>query len=398
MEYAPSRSTFTYDPITRTAGHHNVWIPPPSTYSSPQARPKYSLEKKKTPPPLPSCSPPLPSPLKPPTQSAALRLVLNGEQHLVTHDDTEGSNRSGGVSACGLAALNCARIVFKKFNQGVDGTRLLEDVMNEQTVKQILSIRSMLAGSAHLELDEIAELPIFSSCLNRLDSHWGRATHAGFNEMLKRLEDVQQHPIVVMIVTKSPDIIACLRITIEDKHVFVIFDPHPRPSHPNGSGLIIDADRERFVDHLTELLGIDEDLFNDPELARQMEILSSFSDHCFIPTPENPDLESLIIQLSVQSLNKEHNTDEQMRPIREERDRLAAQIKELRTVARAQLAEARAYRQEVEEIREQEDVQRSVLIQEIQRLRSQVREGKTTNEKLSHELQALKYNGIQIDC
>ncbi len=60
-------------------------------------------------------------------------------------------------------------------------------------------------------------------------------------------------------------------------------------------------------------------------------------------------------------------------------------------LAMAQFAQARAYRQGVEAARGQEDaIQRSVLLQEIQRLCNQVQEAKDTNEKLNQELQVLK--------
>ncbi|TFK71419.1 hypothetical protein BDN72DRAFT_895661 [Pluteus cervinus] len=380
---SPSRSTFTYDPVTRTAGHHEVWTPPASTHyndksSSYQRRressPPPRKHREKTPPPRSRTPPPPLS--KPPNDSAVL--VLKGEQLIVSYDGTSQYAQGGGVSACGLAALNCARIVLGKSKRGILEAQLLEEIISERTVQEIVSICPMWTGSAHLEVDEIAELPIFSNFLDRKGVNWGKATRSGFDKMLKRLEKAQDYPAVVMVITKSPEIIACLRISVQEQNVFIIFDSHSRPSHPNGSGLVIDANRERILDRLVDLMGVDEELLNDPEFSWQMEMLSQFSEHCYVPKPEDPNLESLILQLSVQSYAKKHDADERLKPIRDERDRLTSQLKEWQTYAKSQTASADAFKREAEKIHKEAlrnfEAQRNTLTQEIEKLRSQVQE------------------------
>ncbi|TFK65421.1 hypothetical protein BDN72DRAFT_860636 [Pluteus cervinus] len=350
-----------------------------------------------------AATPPSPPPSIHDSSNDLATLVLRGQRLTFSYDGTSVSAQDGRVSACGLAALNCARIVFKKFKKGLTEAQLLEDIISEQTVQEIVSICPMWAGTAYPEIEEIAELPIFRYFLKRQGTNWGNATRSGFDKMLERLQgagtqELECPPQVqAVVITKEPDVVACLRLTIQEKNVFVIFDPHPRPSHPNGSGLVIDANRERILGHLTELMGVDEDLLNDPEVAWQMELFSS--EHTFVPNlkPDDPDLESLVLQLSIQSYAQKHNAEKQLRPVREERDKLTAQLEQLRTVAKAQLAEARAYRQGVENNRGQEDIQRSVLVQEIQRLRGEVQEAKNTNDKLSKEMQALKRADIRAE-
>ena len=52
--------------------------------------------------------------------------------HVVTHGRSQYSG-AGGPSACGLAAMNCARVVLLKERAGMRGSALLEEMMKEST-------------------------------------------------------------------------------------------------------------------------------------------------------------------------------------------------------------------------------------------------------------------------
>jgi hypothetical protein len=58
----------------------------------------------------------------------------------------------------------------------------------------------------------------------------------------------------VAIITCSPQILACLKLRLTTKDVFLIFDSHPRPSYPNGAGVIISPSIEGTAHRLTKLL------------------------------------------------------------------------------------------------------------------------------------------------
>ncbi|TFK65422.1 hypothetical protein BDN72DRAFT_900702 [Pluteus cervinus] len=349
--------------------HKKVTNPDPSCSTSAR-EPSPPLHVPKLPlfPPLPLS--------KPPSDPAAF--VLSGQQLIVSYDGTSDSVQGGGTSACGLAALNCARVVLGKSKQGSLGTRLLEEIIDEKTMQDIVSICPMWTGNANLEIDEIVSLPMFNNFLKPLGISWGKATRSGFDKMLTRLQDLHQHSVVVTVITKVHEIVACIRVAIQDHNVFVIYDPHARPSHPNGAGFIIDADKERILDHLTMLMGVDEDLLNDPDFAWQMEMLSTFSGHCFIPEPEDPDLESLIIKLSIQSYGQ-HTCDHddsaaEIKLIKEERDRFLSRLKQWRGYAEAQTSAVKAYKQEVEKVERQALRDKEALTQEIEELRRQVQQ------------------------
>ncbi|TFK65424.1 hypothetical protein BDN72DRAFT_845586 [Pluteus cervinus] len=331
--------------------------------------------------PLPRTLPPLPPPLSEPPDNPAT-LVLSGQRLFISYDGTSESVQGGGVSACGLAALNCARIVLGKSKLAMPEGDLLEDMISEDTVREIVSICPMWTGSTDLGIEEIIDLPIFNNFIKPLGVNWGKATRSGFTKMLKRLEDVQQHPVVVTVITKIPEIIVCIRLVIQEQNVFVILDPNSRPSHPDGSGLIIDANEERILDYLMDLMGVDEDVLNDPTISWEVAKLSTFCGHCFIPSTEEPDLESLVLQLSVKPYSQ-RDSDERSRTVKEERDRFLTRLIQWRAYAETQTAALNAYKEEAVRVQRQALRDRDLYREEIEELRRQI--GQETNAQRQSE-------------
>src|SRR5260370_7849878 len=58
----------------------------------------------------------------------------------------------------------------------------------------------------------------------------------------------------VVIITRPPETIACLKLRLKPRNVFIIFDSHPRPSYPDGAGMIISPSIEGTARRLIELL------------------------------------------------------------------------------------------------------------------------------------------------
>ena len=57
--------------------------------------------------------------------------ILSGERTVISHGASQ--YQAGGISACGLAALNCARIVLTAEQDGPKGRDLLKYVMRAKT-------------------------------------------------------------------------------------------------------------------------------------------------------------------------------------------------------------------------------------------------------------------------
>lgn len=63
-----------------------------------------------------------------------VRSILDGAvEHIISFDGrSQYSGDGGGVSACGLAALNCTRLVLQKDKSGIHGEDLLKDMMQRE--------------------------------------------------------------------------------------------------------------------------------------------------------------------------------------------------------------------------------------------------------------------------
>jgi hypothetical protein len=63
---------------------------------------------------------------------AVVEEVLSGKETIVSHVGAS-QYQVGGIAACGLAGLNFVRIVLGRVEEGLDGGRLLEDVLSRRT-------------------------------------------------------------------------------------------------------------------------------------------------------------------------------------------------------------------------------------------------------------------------
>jgi hypothetical protein len=59
--------------------------------------------------------------------------ILNGVEHIVSHPGTSQYGGQTGISACGLASLNFARVIFAKEADG--STDILETVIAGETAQ-----------------------------------------------------------------------------------------------------------------------------------------------------------------------------------------------------------------------------------------------------------------------
>lgn len=71
----------------------------------------------------------------------AISDVLAGRRvdYVVSHGRSQYSGL-GGVSACGLAAMNCARLVLLREREGFRGIDLVEELVNEHMTRVCLII------------------------------------------------------------------------------------------------------------------------------------------------------------------------------------------------------------------------------------------------------------------
>ncbi|KZT29351.1 hypothetical protein NEOLEDRAFT_1128071 [Neolentinus lepideus HHB14362 ss-1] len=232
--------------------------------------------------------------------------VLQGMQRVVTFPGSSQYGRTGGgTSACGLAALNCARIILGKYKEGLQGTPLLETVMRRETLQNILGICQSWSNSSHLEVDEISAAPIFAMTLRLKAQEYSASSLRNLSGLLQRAKPAANEPPAAVVITRPPEIIVCMIIRVEEQDVFITFDSHPRPKHPDGAAFIFDTSLPRTAEYLIQLLGYDPKLLRDRTMQWEAQMLAQFSGHVFVARdiPDIPaDWMNSLMEASLSSL------------------------------------------------------------------------------------------------
>jgi len=120
-----------------------------------------------------------------------LQQVFLGNQQIVSHvgvSQFQTSDNAGtGRSACGLAALNCARTVFGKEDRGIKGEELLHEVLTRETAEEITSICSHWNSPFHLDMEDIIGIPWFSKSLSLVQqpSYYSQCDFKSFMKLLQ---------------------------------------------------------------------------------------------------------------------------------------------------------------------------------------------------------------------
>ena len=136
---------------------------------------------------------------------------------------------------------------------------------------------------------------------------------------------------VAVIITRPPEIVVCLVITTSLGNFFLVFDSHPRPLHPFGSGFIINSSLEATSRYLNELLAVDPKLFSDRTIRWQSDLLTQFSGHILVPRKTSPsdNVDEILMSASMTILQlKADKVDSRRQRLshEEERQELIKQI------------------------------------------------------------------------
>ncbi|KAG9048071.1 hypothetical protein FS837_000842 [Tulasnella sp. UAMH 9824] len=222
-----------------------------------------------------------------------LDLVLAGSVITKSYDGTSQYARNG-VSACGLASCNAVRITLQLERDGTTGVDLLRQMMGRQIVEDIVRICPHWKSTAHLEVDEIHKVPMFSHSL-RLEGagpQTGKPDFGSFTKLFKRLQTLasEQQQSVGAVITKPPEILALFAILTRlpppgPPTVLVIFDSHPRPQrNTNGAAFSFFINPTAAAGYLSRVLSVDPSLAKDMGDNWQVQLLLQYSAHVFFAT------------------------------------------------------------------------------------------------------------------
>jgi hypothetical protein len=134
-----------------------------------------------------------------------------------------------------------------------------------------------------------------------------------------------------VIITRPPEIVVCLIISTSLGNFFIVFDSHPRPLHPFGSGFIVNSSLEATSRYLDKLLAVDPKLFADRTIRWQSDLLTQFSGHILVPRKTSPsdNLDEILMAASMTILQlKANQADSRRQKLshEEERQELIKQI------------------------------------------------------------------------
>ena len=89
---------------------------------------------------------------------------------------------------------------------------------------------------------------------------------------------------VAVIITRLPDIITCLQVTDANsgQNAYVIFDPHPRPLHPDGAGLIFSSSLDNAANILGGILHVHKDRMSSSNLQWGEQLRTNCSGYFFV--------------------------------------------------------------------------------------------------------------------
>ncbi len=145
----------------------------------------------------------------PKAEAISRSVVAYDTEHIVSHGGTSQYNKDGtGASACGLAALNFARIVFSMERSGLQDTALLQAVLARECVEvrrlysnpsirlvlsppqEATAICALWSGNLHLEVEDICRVPLFEKTLKLKTTTYGLPGESEFKTLLTCVPDM----------------------------------------------------------------------------------------------------------------------------------------------------------------------------------------------------------------
>ncbi|KAG1847135.1 hypothetical protein C8R48DRAFT_732170 [Suillus tomentosus] len=219
--------------------------------------------------------------------------ILQGRERIVSYPGTSQFNGRG-ISACGLAAMNFARVLSDLVNMHSQDRMidLLRAITSKEVIQDIVSICSEWSSNLHLDVEEIQQVPLFKKSLKLVATRFGPPKAKHFRRTLEYMQTLSSSATV--IITRPPEIIACTVIKGLEMDVFVIFDSHPRPSYPAGAGLILNTSIDQAVSRLASILpAADSHLLSLSGLQWQAQLLNNLSGHIFVSNGPPADMRGM---------------------------------------------------------------------------------------------------------
>ena len=106
------------------------------------------------------------------------------------------------------------------------------------------------------------------------------------------MSDATTSVSAAVMITRPPEIVACLKICTSTADVFVIFDSHVRPNHPLGAGFILNTSIDATAKYLATLFMMENRPLGAAEASQfqwQFDLMRHFSGHILISKAHDGD-------------------------------------------------------------------------------------------------------------
>ncbi|KAF5388163.1 hypothetical protein D9615_000203 [Tricholomella constricta] len=244
--------------------------------------------------------------------NSVLDQVFFGKQEIISHDGVSQYQKrrspSAGRSACGLAALNCARLIFGKEDGGLAGEELIRWLLSRRVAEEITSICDYWTKASHLEMEDILDVPIFSENLSlvKAPTYSSQNDLAGFKALLQDMENASKSSSSAVMITKPPEIVACVKIPTSRGNIFLIFDSHIRPNHPLGAGFILNSTVESTATYLVKLFKSEKPSSSDVgnPFQWQLDLVRQFCGHILVSKRSSDNDTTVLTQTVLESSMK----------------------------------------------------------------------------------------------
>ncbi|KAG6837458.1 hypothetical protein H0H93_009001 [Arthromyces matolae] len=226
--------------------------------------------------------------------------------HVVSYEGTHQYKFGNGVgsAACGLAASNFVLEGFKGYDNLYVGGRpeatqrflgwllskpcahTITDICEDYKQEQFLEVEEIVGAPRHKDeqlgcyFPVVQGVPYFTNILETLSPITNCLyTRDSVRRILREL--TRQSGISAAIITKTPEVFACMRIPLSShptRNIYVMFDSHTAPRyHPSGAAMILCDTVDALVNYILARRPIDPVPFSevDPAFDPSQQVVAS---------------------------------------------------------------------------------------------------------------------------
>ncbi|KAF9234662.1 hypothetical protein BU15DRAFT_52355, partial [Melanogaster broomeanus] len=206
--------------------------------------------------------------------------ILQGNQRIVSFPNVVIGCEKG-ITAGVLSALNFARVAFAIEATTRVFSNIIGSLCTKKTIEKSLAICHDWSDGRQLEVEDVYQVPLFERSLKLASTKYGRPSRDWITPVLQELQTAHSSAAIVM--TRSPEVVACLRLRNAGPDVFVIFNPRPASDHPQAASVTFSTSLEQTVHRLCTILHDEKYNRARGDLNWQARLLANCSGYVFLP-------------------------------------------------------------------------------------------------------------------